>query len=515
MKKIITIEPVKRSKVNRSIPTIKKRRVAGYARVSTDQEEQQSSYDTQMVYYQDYIASRHDWEFVKMYSDEGISGTNTKRRLGFQQMVEDALNGKIDLIITKSVSRFARNTVDSLTTVRQLKDAGVEIYFEKENIWTFDAKGELLITIMSSLAQEESRSISENVTWSKRKLVAEGKVSFSYSTVLGFKQTEDGFTIDEEEAKVVRRIFQMFLQGDNPNNIAKILTQENISTPGGKTVWSYGTVKRILQNEKYKGDVLLQKEYTADFLTKKRKVNQGELPQYYVENNHEAIIDKETFDMVQIEIAKRDAYAVQKNYYGKLQCSCCGGKYGVKTWHPGSRYMQRVYQCLKKYKLKCSTPTLKSKDIDSAFIQAFNQVYQVKNEIIENVKLLIGIVSDTSELDRQLEIHSEKLSTIERQVEELVMRNAKVVQNQDAYQTEYDSLCVAYETEKELYRGVQEKLLENQERVTQLKNFIIILKKQDKILESFDFELFHLLIDKVVVDDKLSFYFKEGTVVSI
>lgn len=162
--------------------------------------------------------------------------------------------------------------------------------------------------------------------------------------------------------------------------------------------------------------------------------------------------------------------------------------YGVKTWHPGSQYMQRVYQCSKKYKLKCSTPTLKSKDIDSAFIQAFNQVYQVKDDIIDNVKLLIGIVSDTSELDRQLEIHSEKLSTIERQVEELVMRNAKVVQNQDAYQTEYDNLCIAYETEKELYQGVQEKLLENQERVTQLKNFIISLKKQDKILETFDFE---------------------------
>lgn len=450
-----------------------------------------------------------------MYSDEGISGTNTKRRLGFQQMIEDALNGKIDLIITKSVSRLARNTVDSLTTVRQLKDAGVEIYFEKENIWTFDAKGELLITIMSSLAQEESRSISENVTWSKRKLVAEGKVSFSYSTVLGFKQTENGFTIDEEEAKVVRRIFQMFLKGDNPNNIAKILTQENISTPGGKTVWHYGTIKSILQNEKYKGDVLLQKEYTADFLTKKRKVNQGELSQYYIENNHEAIIDKETFDMVQIEIAERDAYAVQKNYYGKLQCSCCGGKYGVKTWHPGSQYMQRVYQCLKKYKLKCSTPTLKSKDIDSAFIQVFNQVYQVKDDIIDNVKLLIGIVSDTSKLDRQLERHSEKLSTIEKQVEELVMRNTKVIQNQDVYQKEYDNLCAAYENEKVLYKGVREKLLETQERVTQLKNFIIILKKQDKILESFDFELFHLLVDKVVVDNKLSFYFKEGTVASI
>ena len=186
-KKVITVKPATFISQQSKLPSVKKRKVAGYARVSTDQDEQQNSYETQIAYYTQYIAGREDWEFVKMYSDEGISGTNTKHRLGFKEMVEDALDGKIDLILTKSVSRFARNTVDSLSTVRQLKDAGVEIYFEKENIWTFDSKGELLITIMSSLAQEESRSISENVTWSKRKLAAEGKVTFSYQTVLGFK----------------------------------------------------------------------------------------------------------------------------------------------------------------------------------------------------------------------------------------------------------------------------------------------------------------------------------------
>lgn len=234
-KKITTIKPTKQLSNHSKLPSIKKRKVEGYARVSTEHDDQVSSYENQVNYYKDYISNREDWEFVKIYSDEGISGTNTKKRLGFQEMVNDALLGKIDLIITKSVSRFARNTVDSLSTVRKLKDAGVEIYFEKENIWTFDSKGELLITLMSSLAQEESRSISENITWSKRKQAAEGKVAFPYNTVLGFKPKEGGgFEVDEEQAKIVRYIFGQFLSGKNANQIARELTENKIPTPRGK-----------------------------------------------------------------------------------------------------------------------------------------------------------------------------------------------------------------------------------------------------------------------------------------
>ena len=185
-----------------------RRRVAGYARVSTGAEEQQTSYEAQVDYYTRYIQSRSDWQFVEVYTDEGISATNTKKRDGFNRMVRDALNGKIDLIITKSVSRFARNTVDSLTTVRKLKEVGVEIYFEKENIWTLDSKGELLITIMSSLAQEESRSISENVTWGQRKRFADGKVCMPYGAFLGYRKGPDGVPeIVPEEAVIVKRIY--------------------------------------------------------------------------------------------------------------------------------------------------------------------------------------------------------------------------------------------------------------------------------------------------------------------
>lgn len=272
MKNIITIESnTNRNSELASISLPKKRRVAGYARVSTDHEDQTTSYESQMRYYTEYISSRSDWEFVKMYSDEGISGTNTKLRVGFQSMIEDALAGKIDLIITKSVSRFARNTVDSLTTVRQLKEVGVEIYFEKENIWTLDSKGELLITIMSSLAQEESRSISENVTWGLRKQFAEGKVHFPYTNVMGFEKGDNGeIVVNQEEAKTVRYIFQQALLGKTPYSIAKDLTQQGILSPSGKNHWSSVTIKRMLRNEKYKGDALLQKTYTIDFLSKKR-----------------------------------------------------------------------------------------------------------------------------------------------------------------------------------------------------------------------------------------------------
>ncbi len=228
---------------------VAKRKTAGYARVSTDSEEQLTSYEAQVDYYTNYIKSRPEWEFVNVYTDEGISATDTRHRSGFNQMVQDALDGKIDLIVTKSVSRFARNTVDSLTTVRKLKEKGVEVYFQKENIYTLDSKGELLITIMSSLAQEESRSISENVTWGKRKRFADGKVSLAYSSFLGYRKGEDGqMEIVPEEAETVRLIYRLFMQGQTPYAIAKYLTDRNIPTPTGKETWRHRTVENILSN---------------------------------------------------------------------------------------------------------------------------------------------------------------------------------------------------------------------------------------------------------------------------
>ncbi len=318
---------------------------------------------------------RDDWEFVGMYTDEDISATNTRHRDGFKRMVRDALAGKIDLIVIKSVSRFARNTVDSLTTVRKLKDKGIEIYFEKENIWTLDAKGELLITIMSSLAQEESRSISENVTWGHRKRFADGKVSVPFKNFLGYDRGPDGnLVVNPEQAKTVKLIYRLFLDGYTPHSIAEELMAQGIKTARGRSKWYANIIRSILTNEKYKGDALLQKRLTVNFLTKETKNNEGEVPQYYVEHNHEAIISPQVFDWVQEELKRR------KESHGRYS----GGWYRAKVWHSTDKYRQTIYRCNDKFKKHCQTLHLTEDEIQDAFVRAVNQLIQNKAEILSD-----------------------------------------------------------------------------------------------------------------------------------
>lgn len=276
------------------------KRVAAYARVSTDSDEQMGSVQAQKDYFEKLILKKPEWILVEVYADEGISGTSLKRRDNFNRMVADAMDGKIDIIITKSLSRFARNTVDALSVIRKLKSNQVGVYFEKEDIYTLDSKGEFLITLMSSLAEEESRSISENVKWGQRKRFADGKYHMPYKHFLGYKKGQNGEPeLVEEEAKIIRIIFRLCLEGYSSNAIAKKLTDSNIPSPAGNEEWQRQTIDSILQNEKYYGAALLQKKYCEDYRTKKMRVNNGELPQYYVENGHEGIVTKEIFDAVQ------------------------------------------------------------------------------------------------------------------------------------------------------------------------------------------------------------------------
>ncbi|MBQ7715640.1 MAG: recombinase family protein [Clostridia bacterium] len=344
-----------------------RRRVAGYARVSTDKDEQIASCTSQIDYYTKYISSHDGWDLVKVYSDEGASGTSTKRRAGFCEMISEALAGKIDLIVTKSISRFARNTVDSLTTIRMLKGVGCECYFEKENIYTFDSKGEFLITILSSLAQEESRSISENVTWGMRKRFSDGRYSIHCSEFLGYTKGPEGkIIIDEAEASVVRRIYHMCVEGLSPYAIAEILTRDGIMTPMKKERWSYSVVKSILLNEKYVGDALLQKTYCTDYLTKRRKKNDGEIPKYYVENGHPAIVSRELAAEARKALAEyKPKFSVGgKKYSGKIVCSVCGHLYTETVWHG----RKTVWGCGKRsVGENCRTPYLTESDIDVMF----------------------------------------------------------------------------------------------------------------------------------------------------
>lgn len=517
MKNVITIEATTtRNSELASLSLPKKRRVAGYARVSTDHEDQTTSYESQMRYYTEYISSRSDWEFVKMYSDEGISGTNTKLRVGFKNMIEDALAGKIDLIITKSVSRFARNTVDSLTTVRQLKEVGVEIYFEKENIWTLDSKGELLITIMSSLAQEESRSISENVTWGLRKQFAEGKVHFPYTNVMGFEKGENGeIVVNQEEAKTVRYIFQQALLGKTPYSIAKDLTQQGILSPSGKKHWSSVTIKRMLRNEKYKGDALLQKTYTIDFLTKKKNINKGELPQYYVENNHEAIVDKETFDAVQAALDRKERGKRSTTLFSsKLVCGDCGHYYGSKVWHSTSKYRRVIYQCNEKYKgkKKCTTPHVTEDEIKDWFVTAINKVISNKDEIIQNLEMLLD-AGKSSDLERRLGELETEVEVVTQMVSTLVKENAVMPQNQDTYQKKYNNLVERHDTLVSEIESIEMQLLEAARHQKDLKEFLETLNQQSELISEFDELLWETIVDKVEICQNciVNFTLKNGS----
>ena len=284
----------------------KKLRVAAYCRVSTDSDEQATSYDAQIEHYTEFIGKNPTWEMAGVYADDGISGTDTRHREEFNRMIDDAMAGRIDMIVSKSISRFARNTLDCLRYIRILKDKNIPVFFEKENINTMNATSEVLLTIMASLAQQESQSLSQNVKLGLQYRYQQGKVQVNHNWFLGYTKDENGqLIIDPEQAEVVRRIYREYLEGASMTQIARGLEGDGILTGAGRTKWYNSTVNKILKNEKYYGDALLQKTYTTDFLTKTRVKNEGIVPQYYVQGSHEPIISNEMFLLVQEEIARR------------------------------------------------------------------------------------------------------------------------------------------------------------------------------------------------------------------
>ncbi len=501
-----------------------KKRVAAYARVSTDQDEQLSSYEAQVDFYTRYINNNPEWEFVAVYADEGISGTNTKKRDGFNCMVADALSGKIDLILTKSISRFARNTVDTLTTIRKLKEKGVEVYFEKENIYTLDSKGEIMLTIMSSLAQEESRSISENVTWGKRRSMEEGKVSFACKHFLGYGKDSNGqLRIVEEEAEIIRSIYKMFLDGETVRVIADSLTSRGILTPAGKKVWSVSTIMSILQNEKYKGDALLQKTYTADFLTKKVRKNNGELPQYYIENSHPAIIDRETFALVQKEIERRRPVRHQLHrsspFNTKIVCGDCSGFYGRKIWHSGSKYEKSIWRCNRKYdgESGCTTPNLGEAEIEQAFVAAFNQLLKEKEKHIARLEILQDALANTGELEKQLDEQENQHAGLVADLCRYMEENTWQVQDQAEYSRRFSEMDIACKKAEEQISRLQRRLLEQAERKERARRSEETLHKCSGSLTKFDTALWDAMVENVTVspDKTLTFLFWGGTEISI
>ena len=502
-----------------------KRKTCGYARVSTDHDEQFTSYEAQIDYYTKYILSHSEWEFVKVYTDEGISGTSIKRRDGFNEMIKDALDGKIDLIITKSVSRFARNTVDSLTTIRKLKEHGVEVFFEKENIWTFDSKGELMLTLMSSLAQEESRSISENITWSKRKQAAEGKFNISTNHFIGFDKDENGnLIVNEKEAKVIRRIFRMYLQGHTVKHIAEVLTELKIPTPTGGDTWRPQTITHMLQNEKYKGDVITQKTYTVDFLTKKVKKNRGEVPMYYVEGAHEAIIKPAEWDLVQQEMKRRKnmktRYSGSKFLCSKIICAECGSFYGPKVWHSNSeKYKKVVWRCNEKYKNSshCSTSNVTEDEVLSKFVQAYNIAFKDKKDVIEHTCLGLTFILNTAELEKERGLINQKIADIEVLIRNLIHTNATRALDTDEFKRRYEEYVAESDAYNEKLKSIETQINDKKDRAVQLGQFVEYLKSNPGVLTDFSEEAWTATVEilKVERDNKLTFAFKNGTEITV
>ena len=414
------------------------KRVAAYCRVSTDSEEQLTSYENQLSYYTEKIMKNPQWSMVGIFADEGITGTQTKNRAEFNKMIKMCQQGKIDLILTKSISRFARNTVDCLNFVRALKAIDVAVMFEKENINTLSMESETLISLLATLAQAESESISGNVKWGVRKGFKQGKALIHYNNLLGYEKGEDGNPkVVPEEAEVVRFIFNSYLAGSSLSGIKSDLEQSGVITSRGKEAWSITPIQHILRNEKYVGDVLMQKTYTTDCISKKVRKNNGELPKYLVKNNHEAIIDRITFNRVQKEIARRvskrkvsgKAKTQVAKYSSKyalselLVCGKCGSHYKRVTWS-GNGKKKIVWRCISRLdygKKYCpDSPTMEEEVLHKTILKAINDKLDNKGYLMDVLKGNLQIALNNGQeqeenpfiLDSQINEHELQLKQL-------------------------------------------------------------------------------------------------------
>ncbi|HEY9059242.1 MAG TPA: recombinase family protein [Pseudobacteroides sp.] len=339
-RKIITLYPTSAIAIDDNTKESIKARVAAYCRVSSASDEQLHSVKAQVDYYKEFITSNPDYEFIGIYADEGISGTLTLKRDAFNRMIEDCRNGLIDMVVTKSVSRFGRNTVDTLKYVRELKSLGIDVYFEKENIHTLDSEGEVLLTLISAVAQNESLTQSDNVKWGIRRKYENGSIkSVPCGKFLGYDKIDGQLVVNEEQADVIRRIYRDFINGYGFSQIANKLTADGIPSERGNTIWNLSSIRKMLTNEKYKGDTLFQKTYNVDHLTKKRVKNNGELHKYYIENSHQPIVDKDIWECVQQELLRQKQYCHDHHigtYHrsneenplsARIICPVCGSTY--------------------------------------------------------------------------------------------------------------------------------------------------------------------------------------------
>ena len=380
-----------------------------------------------------------------------------------------------------------------------------------------------MITIMSSLAQEESRSISENVTWGWRKRIADGKVSMTYGSFLGYERGADGTpVVDEVQARIVRQIYGMFLDGQTPSSIAATLTKQGVPTPTGRTNWQSSTVKSILTNEKYKGDALLQKTITVDFLSKAHKVNEGEAPQFFVENSHPAIISREVYDLVQLELqrrGKRGRHTSAKSIFSdRLICGECSATFGSKVWHSTDPYRKVIWRCNRKYSrkdTKCPNRHLNEEKIKNAFVIAVNQLVIQRDKIFTTYGEILARLTDTAAMDADLHRLELDKDGILQRITDLIHENATTKMDQGEYNRRYDALEAQRVALSEKQKRIKEKLADKLFRKRKLEAFMCELKNAEQLV-SFDEQLFIRTVEQITVfPDKLVFMFKDGTEIPV
>ena len=531
VRKVTVIPPIAEMQGESRID-MRPKRVAAYCRVSTDREEQEHSFETQKAMYTEMIMMKPTWQMAGIYADEGITGTVAKKRPGFMKMIEDCRKGKIDMIVTKSVSRFSRNNLDCLMYVRELKQLGIPIIFEKEGINTIQVSSELLLTLFGALSQAESESISMNVKLGIRQSLKNGNVRFSYKTFLGYRKGVDGQPeIVPEQEDIVRRIYNDFLAGATYLEIAKRLTEENVPTIFGGNRWFSERIKSILKNEKYKGDALLQKTYITDPISKRVKKNNGELPMYYVENSHPAIIERRIFDRVQEEIARRAGKKKVKQtgtktelgrYSGKyaltelLYCGECGTPYRRCTWSRDGK-KKIVWRCVSRLdygKKYCkNSPSVEESRLHNAIAAAITK--KANSEEINIGGIMDHIESFGSQRDTDGIIQRQRrIAEIEKVIDDLARLNSDEAQSGELdykFSELYAELYSVKDELEEMQSGASaldgDMLNEMREVVTGLKNHPV--EYDDKVVRQ--------LIDciKVMSADMIKICFKDGTVTEV
>ena len=495
-------------------------RVAAYCRVSTKQEEQLNSYEVQKKFYTEKINSNPEWQMVGIFADKGITGTSVLKRDEFNKMIKLCKDKKIDMILVKSISRFARNTVDCLHYTRMLKTLGVDVFFEEQGIHSIKSDAEFYISIYGTIAQSESENISANVKWGKLQSAKEGKVVFSYKNFLGYRKGADGKPeIDEEQAETVRMIYDRFLAGDSLKQIAEKLQREQRLSPAGKSEWSTSTIRSILSNEKYKGDAIINKTFTVDCLTKEVRKNRGERPKYYVENSHPAIIDTETFGRAQEELARRigkkkvkeiGTKTEQGKYSSKyalselLVCGECHTPYRRCTWTAHGR-KRIVWRCVKRLdygKKYChNSPTLDETRIQAAIVNALQKFAQQDPQLLKNLKSHIeNGINYTKREGEDVEIKL-RLATIEKEINELFNTiSADTIESFDKKKAE-ELLAEKNKLQAELDRLAEpnQKDKNKQSRIAEIMDLIDGLKNRTLV---YDDSLIRQIIEAIIVESK-------------